>query len=78
MGISIHLYLSDQTCRWLHEASQRTGRSVQDLAEAAVAEAALEFAKQHNLTGARPLGQRPLPLVAQEDHHARPEAKTRG
>ena len=48
----LNIYVDEKTHEWLRHASNRHGRTVEDLAESAVSEAALEHAKRERLLDA--------------------------
>lgn len=39
----LNCYVDDETMRWLEKASVELGRNIEELAEAAISEAAIEF-----------------------------------
>lgn len=50
----ISCYIDDRTAGILGRESAETGRSIEDLAEAAIAEAALDVARHHPLESQEP------------------------
>ncbi len=49
MSRTLQVYIEDRTEEWLLHAGANTERSLEDLAESAVSESALEYAKKMGL-----------------------------